>query len=285
MTGRVCWVTGATSGIGQASARALAAMGATLIVVGRNEPKTRAVVEQIKQQTGNSAVEYVLADLSAQGQIRALADSVLARYPQLHVLINNAGAIYSKRALTVDGLEMTFALDHLAYFLLTNLLLDRLKASAPARIVSVASQQHTGARIDFDDLMSERGYRTFRAYGKAKLANILFTYELARRLEGSGVTANCLHPGVIASGIGRNNGGLLSLGMSIVAPFFKKPEQGAAAVVYLATSPEVDGVSGRYFDERRETRSSPASYDEATARRLWEISAGLTGLAASTATV
>ena len=280
MQGRVCLVTGDTSGIGLVTARALAAMGATLIVVGRDEAKTRTVVDQIKQQTGNPDVDLLLADLSSQQQVRALADAVLARCPRLHVLVNNAGGIYSKRALTADGIEMTFALDHLAYFLLTSLLLDRLKASAPARIVNVASGVHQRAHIDFSDLMGERRYRAFRAYGQAKLANILFTYELARRLEGSGVSANCMHPGFVATGFGHNNGPLLSLGLRISAPFAGKPEQGAQTVIYLASSSEVDGVSGRYFARNRPIQSSPASRDESTARRLWQISAEMTGLIA-----
>ena len=275
---RVCLVTGATSGIGQATARGLAALGATVLVVGRSEAKTRATVDQIKQVTGNPCVEGLLADLSSQQQVRALASTVLERAPQLHVLVNNAGAIYTKRSLSVDGIEMTFAVDHLAYFLLTSLLVERLRASAPARIINVASDAHAHARIDFDDLQGERGYRAFRAYGRAKLANILFTYELARRLAGSGVTANCLHPGLIATGFGHNNSGLLSLGLHIASPFIKKPEQGAETSVYLASSPEVAAVSGQYFVNKRASKSSRVSYDVEVARRLWSSSAGMSSL-------
>lgn len=284
MTGRVCLVTGATSGIGRATAQALAAMGATVVVVGRNQSKTRAAVDQITQATGRSSTTMLLADLSSQSQIRDLAGMVLDRYPQLHVLVNNAGAVYSERLTTLDGIEMTFAVDHLAYFLLTSLLLDRLKASASARIVNVASDAHKNASIDFTDLMGERRYRAFRAYGQAKLANILFTYELARRLAGTGVTANCLHPGVIATGFGHNNGGLLHLGLRVARPFLKKPEQGAETSIFLASSREVDGVSGQYFVDKKPSTSSPASYDEASARRLWEISVQMTGLPSPAAT-
>jgi NAD(P)-dependent dehydrogenase (short-subunit alcohol dehydrogenase family) len=281
LQGRVCLVTGATSGIGKATAQGLAELGATVLVVGRNEAKTRAVVDQIKHVTGNPSVEGLLADLSSQQQIRTLAGTVLARAPQLHVLVNNAGAIYTKRSLSVDGIEMTFAVDHLAYFLLTALLVDRLKSSVPARIINVASDAHARARIDFDDVQGEHGYRAFRAYGRAKLANILFTYELAHRLAGSGVTANCLHPGVIATGFGRNNGGLLSLGMGLIRPFVKKPEQGAETSIYLASSPDVAEVSGQYFVNKRASKSSPASYDVEVAHRLWSISADMTGLSGS----
>jgi NAD(P)-dependent dehydrogenase (short-subunit alcohol dehydrogenase family) len=278
MKGRVCLVTGATSGIGKVTAQALAGMGATVIVVGRNQTKARAVVDEIRQATGNTDLELFLADLSVQQQVRALAEAVLTRYPHIHVLINNAGAVYRKRSLSADGIEMTFAVNHLAYFLLTNLLLDRLKADAPARIVNVASDAHKNAKIPFDDLNSERHYRGFKVYGQTKLANILFTYELARRLKGSGVTANCLHPGLIATGFGHNDGGLLSLGLRLVTPFIKKPEQGAETSIYLASSPEVEGVSGQYFVDKKSIKSSPASYDEDAARRLWEISAAMTGV-------
>jgi NAD(P)-dependent dehydrogenase (short-subunit alcohol dehydrogenase family) len=279
MKGRICLVTGATSGIGKITARELAGMGATVIVVGRNETKTRAVLDEIRQATGNTDLDLVLADLSVQQQVRDLAQAVLDRYPGLHVLVNNAGAINRVRSLTVDGIETTFAVNHLAYFLLTNLLVDRLKADAPARIVNVASDAHNGAKIPFDDLNNERHYRGFKVYGQTKLANILFTYELARRLEGSGVTANCLHPGVIATGFGHNDGGLLSLGLRLATPFLKKPEQGAATSVYLASSPAVEGASGQYYVDRKPAKSSPASYDQEGARRLWKVSAEMTGLA------
>ncbi len=279
MKGRVCLVTGATSGIGKVTARALAGMGATVLVVGRNQAKTQAILDEIKQATGNANLDLFLADLSVQQQVRDLAEAVLSRHPHLHVLVNNAGATNRTRSVSSDGIEMTFAVNHLAYFLLTNLLLDRLKSDAPTRIVNVSSDAHKGAKIPFDDLNSERRYRGFRVYGQTKLANILFTYELARRLKGSGVTANCLHPGLIATGFGHNDGGLLSLGLRLVGPFLKKPEQGAETSIYLASSPKVEGVSGEYFVNRKSIKSSPASYDEAAARRLWEISAKMTGSA------
>jgi NAD(P)-dependent dehydrogenase (short-subunit alcohol dehydrogenase family) len=279
MKGRVCLVTGATSGIGRITAQTLAGMGATVIVVGRNQVKTQAVVDEIKQATGNPNLDLFITDFSVQQQIRDLAGKVLDRHPHLHVLVNNAGAINRKRSVSVDGIEMTFAVNHLAYFLLTNLLLDRLKADSPARIVNVASGAHKSATIPFDDLANERGYRGFKVYGQTKLANILFTYELARRLEGSGVTANCLHPGVIATGFGHNDGGLFNIALNLARPFLKKPEQGADTSIYLASSPEVEGLNGQYFIDRKPTKSSPASYDEQVARRLWKISAEMTGLA------
>jgi len=278
---RVCLVTGATSGIGQATARGLAALGATVLVVGRSEAKTRATVDQIKQVTGNPCVEGLLADLSSQQQVRALASTVLERAPQLHVLVNNAGAIYTKRSLSVDGIEMTFAVDHLAYFLLTSLLVERLRASAPARIINVASDAHAHARIDFDDLQGERGYRAFRAYGRAKLANILFTVELARRLEGSGVTANCFHPGFVASGFNKNNGRFMAFGMTLARPFARSPEKGADTLVWLADSPEVSSQTGGYFADRKRKQPSEAARDTAAARRLWELSEAQTHAGAS----
>jgi NAD(P)-dependent dehydrogenase (short-subunit alcohol dehydrogenase family) len=195
--------------------------------------------------------------------------------------VNNAGAVFSQRSLTVDGFERTFALNHLAYFLLTNLLIDLLRADAPSRIVNVSSAAHTGAVLDFDDLQSERKYAGFRAYGRSKLANILFTHELARRLEGTGVTANCLHPGVVATGFNRNNGLLMQLGMTIARPFLISAEKGAQTIVYLASSPEVEGVTGEYFVNCTATSSSPASYDDEAARKLWDVSASLTGLSGS----
>ncbi len=280
MTGKVMLVTGATSGIGAVTARALAAAGgATVVLVGRDRERSAAAVEQIRRSTGNQSVEYLLADLSSQAEIRRLADEFLGRYDRLDVLVNNAGAMFWSRQETVDGLERTFALNHLSYFLLTNLLLDRLKASAPARVVSVSSAAHDGARIDFDDLQGKRSYAGMRAYGQSKLANVLFTYELARRLKGTGVTANALHPGFVATNFATNNGEIVRLVMAIIHRFALSPDRGAQTSIYLATSPEVEGVTGKYFSNSKAVRSSDISYDEAVAHRLWDASSELTGLA------
>jgi NAD(P)-dependent dehydrogenase (short-subunit alcohol dehydrogenase family) len=278
LRGRVCLVTGATSGIGRVTARALAERGATLLVAGRNPAKTAATVAEFRRHSGNPAVEGLVADLSAQAEVRALAGEVRTRWPRLHVLVNNAGAVFAARQESVDGIEQTWALNHLGYFLLTNLLLEALQAAAEpgrsARIVNVSSGAHMRARgLSFDDLEGRKAYFSFSAYSQSKLANVLFTYELARRLAGSGITANALHPGLVHTGFGGNNRQLAWR----VAYFFVNrlaltPEQGAQTTIYLATSPEVEGVTGRYFQRGRAVASSPASYDEAAARRLWSVS-------------
>lgn len=274
MDGKICLVTGATSGIGSATALMLAQQGAHLIVAGRSPEKCTATIRQIKQRTGNPDVEFLVADLSAQKEVRRLAQEFKQRYSQLHVLVNNAGALFMRRELSEDGIEMTFALNHLGYFLLTNLLLDTLKASAPARVVNVSSDAHTGTGMDFTNLQ----FSGWRAYQQSKLANILFTYELARRLEGSGVTVNALHPGVVASNFGANNGAM-SRALRRVADLFSiSNEEGAKTSIYLASSPEVDGISGQYFVKKRAVRSSKASYDAAAATKLWQISEEMTGL-------
>jgi NAD(P)-dependent dehydrogenase (short-subunit alcohol dehydrogenase family) len=279
MEGKICLVTGATSGIGQATARGLAQLGATVIVVGRDPEKGAATTARIQQETGNPAVEFMLADLSVQAQVRRLAGDVRERHPRLDVLINNVGGFFMKRRLSADGIEMTLALNYFNVFLLTNLLLDALKASAPARVVSTSSDAHKSARLDLDDLESERKYSGIQAYGQAKLAVVLFTYELARRLEGTGVTANVLHPGFVATNIGQGGGRFLNkLFASLIKLIAASPEEGAQTGVYLASSPDVAGVSGTYFKDRQAARSAPVSYDEAIAQRLWEISAGMTGL-------
>jgi retinol dehydrogenase 12 len=278
MHGKVCLVTGATSGIGLVTAQALARQGATVIVVGRNPERGVATVNRIKQETGNPAVEWMVADLSAQAQVRHLARAFQERFTRLDVLVNNAGALFARRSLSVDGIEMTFALNHLAYFLLTNLLHVTLKASAPARIVNVASAAHGGARINFADVQGQQRYSGWRAYGQSKLANLLFTYELARRLEGTGVTANALHPGFVATNFGRNNRGLVALIVRASQLAAISPEQGAQTIIYLATAPEVEGISGKYFVKQRVVPSSEASYDRDAAQRLWQLSATMTGL-------
>lgn len=274
---KTCMVTGATAGIGLATARALAQLDARVILVGRNPEKCTRVVESIRQETGNTKVDCLLADLSDQAQIHHLALQFQESYPRLDVLVNNAGGIFLRRQESVDGLEMTFALNHLSYFLLTLLLLDILQDSAPARIVNVASNSHYGQKLDFDNLQMARGYRARQAYGRSKLANVLFTFELARRLQGTGVTANALHPGFVATDIGMNNGWLVRLFKLLMRPVAITPEQGCLTSVYLATSPEVEGVSSEYYVECKPVRADPAAYDLEAARKLWEISEELTG--------
>lgn len=279
LSGKNCLITGATSGIGRETALALARMGAGLVLVCRDRRRGEQVRDEIRSQGANVAVDVILADLASQQEIRRLAGDFLATGRPLHLLINNAGVVNTSRSVTADGIETVFAVNHLAYFLLTHLLLDRLKQSAPARIVNVASDAHKLGDMNFDDLQAERRYRTMRIYGQSKLANILFTYELARRLQGTGVTANCLHPGAVATGLGANNGAWAKAIIALLGLFFRSPRQGAATSIYLASSPEVEGVSGKYFVDCRPRRSSPASYDEASAKRLWEISERMTGIA------
>jgi NAD(P)-dependent dehydrogenase (short-subunit alcohol dehydrogenase family) len=280
MQGKICLVTGATSGIGRVTAQALAEQGATVVLVARDAARAQATVAEIKRQTGNPTVDYLLADLSAQAQVRQVAAQFMERYAQLHVLVNNAGALFTRRRETADGMEMTFALNHLAPFLLTHLLLDTVKVSAPARIVTVASAAHIGAQIPFDDLQqTHHRYQPLRVYGQTKLANLLFTYELARRLPGTQVTANALHPGFVATNFARGDSALLRLAMPLTRPFAISPQEGAQTSIYLATSPDVEVVSGEYFVTCKPARSSDASYDEQAARRLWDVSAQLTGVA------
>jgi NAD(P)-dependent dehydrogenase (short-subunit alcohol dehydrogenase family) len=279
MTGKVCLVTGANSGIGKAAAMGLARLGATVVMVCRSPERGEKAQIEIIGESGNRNVDLLIADLSSQGSVRKLAGTFVNKYSELHVLVNNAGAIPDRRRLTVDGIETQFAVNQLAPFLLTNLLLDVLKATASARVVTLSSQVHSKSPLDFDDLQSEQTYSASQVYRKAKLANILFTYELARRLEGAGVTANCLHPGVIATRLLDNYMGLSGkAGFGSGNAAGDTPEQGGDAVLYLAASPEVEGVSGKYFFDNVARESAPISYDENQARRLWEISAELTGL-------
>ncbi len=270
MKGKVCLVTGATDGVGKVTARELARMGATVIGVGRNAEKSARAQAEIRAAARHDDVHFLLADLAVQAEVRRLAGEVLARWPRLDVLVNNAGALFTSYQETPDGIERTFALNHLAYFLLTVLLLDRLKASAPARIVNVASDAHGGGAMDFDDLNNRAHYSGWNAYNDSKLANILFTYELARRLEGSGVTANAVHPGFVHTNFAA------AAGLNMRGPL--TPDEGADTQIWLASAPELDGVSGKYFVSRRELRSSEASYSVEDARRLWAVSAALTGI-------
>jgi NAD(P)-dependent dehydrogenase (short-subunit alcohol dehydrogenase family) len=279
MQGKVCLVTGATNGIGLITARELARRGAHVVLVGRSPARCDTAVAQIQNQTGNRLVESMLVDLSSQQQVRELAERFRERFPRLDILVNNAGGIWMRREMTVDGLEMTVAVNHLAYFLLTHLLLDMLKASAPARIVNVSSAAHAKATLDFDDLMGERRYDGWRQYCRSKLMNLLFTFELARRLEGNGVTANALHPGWVATGFAGNNGWKGRLWQFIARCLAINAEEGARTVIYLASSPQVAGANGRYFVRERMVTSSPAALDEEAAHRLWRISEELTHLA------
>ena len=278
MSGRVCLITGGSSGIGKATVLGLANKGANVVMVGRERSRGEAARTEIVEKSGNELVDLMLADLSSQESIRQLAEAFTSRYWRLHVLINNAGIFTSKRTVTVDGIETTFAVNHVAPFLLTNLLLDVLEASAPARIVNVTSSGERSGTINFDDLQGEGRYSGVRAYNQSKLAMILFTYELARRLEGTGVTVNCVHPGVVVTNLGRGSSGSFGLLLRLMRPFFSSPEKGAETSIYLASSPEVEGVSGKYFAKKAEARSSEQSYDEAAGRRLWQVSAELTKL-------
>jgi retinol dehydrogenase 12 len=278
LTGKVCLVTGATSGIGEVTAEALAKMGARVVILSRNPERCASTTQRIRSASGNPAVDFLVADLSSQADIRRMAAEFHQRYDRLDVLVNNAGGFFLKRQESPDGIELTFALNHLNYFLLTNLLLDLLKASAPARIVNVSSGAHNGGKIDFEDLQGTRSYGGWKAYSQSKLANVLFTYELARRLNGAQVTVNALHPGFVATGFAKNNGWIASVGLSVVHLFARKPEEGARTVIYLASSPDVAGVTGKYFHDEKSVPSDSASYDEETARKLWQISAQMVGL-------
>ncbi|MFB0516803.1 MAG: SDR family oxidoreductase [Candidatus Neomarinimicrobiota bacterium] len=279
MNAKVCLVTGANRGIGKATALGLARMGATVVMVSRDRQLGEAAREEIRQATGSLKVDLLVADLASLPAVREMAASFKEHHPRLHVLVNNAGVVKRHRTLTEDGFETTFAVNHLAPFLLTNLLLEILKASAPARIVNVASMVHQWGKIDFNDLQGEKRYTMNKAYNQSKLANVLFTYELARRLEGTGVTANCVHPGMVVSDLGREYTGFMALmANKLWRPFMKSPQQGAATSIYLASSQEVAGVTGKYFANQRAKKSSRASYDQETARRLWEVSKQLAGI-------
>jgi len=280
MQGKICMVTGANSGIGKATALALAQMGATVVMVCRDRARGEEARSEITTKSRNNAVDLLLADLSSQQSIRQLVENFQQHYTHLHVLINNAGAAFpGRRRETADGLEMTFAVNYLAPFLLTNLLLDVLKASAPARIVNVSSASHKSGYIQMDDLQGEKHNRSMRAYPQSKLAIVLFTYELARRLQGTGVTANCLDPGFVATNIGQTGASLpVRLLIKLIGSFGTSPEKGAKTSIYLASSPEVEGVTGKYFVKSLPKRSAAISYDESLQRQLWEQSAKLVNL-------
>jgi NAD(P)-dependent dehydrogenase (short-subunit alcohol dehydrogenase family) len=279
MHGKYVLVTGGTGGIGLATATGLAGLGARVGVVGRSAARGAVAADAVRRKVPSAQVDVFEADMSSQAQVRRLAAEVEKTYPRLDVLVNNVGGYWAHRHVTADNLEHTFALNHLAPFLLTHELRDLLVASAPARVVTVSSGAQAMGRIDLDDLQGERSYNGQRAYSQSKLANVLFTYELARRLEGTGVTATVLHPGVVRTAFGREDAGrFMRLMFPLVTPFMKRPEQGAATSIYLASSPEVAGVTGTYFADRRVKQSSKSSYDLDLARRLWEVSADLVGV-------
>lgn len=278
MKDRVCIVTGANSGIGRATALELAKMGATVVMVARNPEKGEAAMSEIKKETGNDSVELLLADLSSLQSVRQLASQFQTKYSGLHVLINNAGLFNARPHLTPEGYEMTFAINYLAPFLLTNLLLDQLKASAPSRIVNVSSVGHYDGHINFDDLNMEKSYGGWKAYQQSKLALVLFTRELAKRLHGTGVTANSLHPGTVATNIWSRPAGPMGFIMTIPKLFMTNPKEGAETVVYLASSPDVEHMSGEYWEKLKIKKSSEESYNEDVAERLWDVSAQLTHL-------
>lgn len=276
---KLCLVTGGTAGIGYVTALELARMGAGVILLGRDQAKCAAAVDTIRSQTGNPQVEYLLADLSSQAQIHRAAGQFYAQHDHLDVLVNNAGGFFLRRQLSVDGIEMTFALNHLAYFLLTHLLLEALGRSPAARVINVSSGSHYGEHLDFADLQFSRFYNPIRAYGRSKLANVLFTYELARRLAGTSITSNALTPGMVATDIWKKvNRWLTPLISPLIQRIGQTPLEGAQTSLHLAASPEVEGVTGKFYSDKQPVRSSETSYDLESARRLWEISLDLVGL-------
>lgn len=279
MSGKTVLITGGTGGIGKAAAIGLASLGARVGITGRDRVRAEAAAAEITLESGNPAVDIFVADMSSQAEVRRLAGEVLAAYPRLDVLLNNVGGFWNHRHVTADGLEHTFALNHLAPFLLTSLLLERLKASAPARIVTVSSGAQSMGKIDFDDLMGAQKYSGSRAYNQSKLANVMFTYELAKRLEGTGVTATALHPGLTSTAFSAEDPALGWL-VTFLRPFMKSPKRGAETPVYLASSTDAEGVTGQFFANRKAKKSHESSYDSATTARLWQVSADLVGLPA-----
>jgi NAD(P)-dependent dehydrogenase (short-subunit alcohol dehydrogenase family) len=276
MEGKICLITGANSGIGKATAKGLAKMNATVVMLCRSKERGENAQKDLIEETGNKDIDLLLCDLSSQGDIRKFVIEFKSKYSNLHVLINNAGIMLKKRRLSVDGFEMNFAVHVLAPFLLTNLMLDILKKSAPSRIINVSSAGHRRAKMDFDDLQSEnKKYRLFKVYGVSKLAEILFTYELSRKLGGTGVTANTVHPGVVNTNLGRDQS---KFNQWFARTFFKSPQKGAKTSIYLASSPEVEKITGKYFVDKEPKNSSEESYNEEYAKKLWEICSEMTGL-------
>lgn len=280
MTGKTVLITGGTGGIGRAAAIGLAAMGARVGITGRDRARAERAATDIKAASGNSVVDVFVADLSSQAEVRRMAGEVLAAYPRLDVLVNNVGGFWAHRHLTTDGLEHTFALNHLAPFLLTSLLLERLITSAPARVVTVSSGAQSMGKINFGDLMGKKDYSGQQAYNQSKLANVMFTYELARRLDGTGVTATALHPGMTNTSFSAEDPARAMAPVVLVArPFMRSPEKGAETVVYLASSPTVEGVTGKYFANRKAKKSNTSSYDGEVTAQLWQVSADLVSAA------
>ncbi|HYL39413.1 MAG TPA: SDR family oxidoreductase [Bryobacteraceae bacterium] len=280
MRGKVVVITGGTSGIGSVAAETLAGMGARIVLVARDQARAEAELVRLRAKAPGSPHSVHLGDLSRLEDMRRVGREIAAAEPRIDALINNAGALFSRRTLTADGLELTFATNHMSYFVLTELLRERLLASAPARVINTSSDAHKGARIDFADLQSARDYSGFKVYGRSKLCNILYTRELARTLAGTGVTANCLHPGFVATRFGDQSGGLLSPAVRLAKTFAISPEKGAETIVYLASSDDVAGVSGEYFYKCRPATPTQEARDDAAARRLWQESERLAGLGA-----
>ncbi len=278
LSGKTCLVTGASSGIGFETAKSLARQGATVVTVSRGSGGGAQRAEQIRRETGNDAVTFMPADLSSVQDVRRLATEFKAHHDRLDVLVNNAGMFASERKTTPDGFELTFALNHLAYFLLTNLLLETLQNSAPARVVNVSSEAERFGKTHFDDPMLERNYNGWKAYGQSKLANLLFTFELAKRLAGTGVTVNALHPGAVATGFGQGGQSFVNRVFGLFRPFMRSPEKGAETAIFLASSPAVEGVTGKYFKDKEPIKASSAAHDAAAQTRLWRLSEELTGL-------
>jgi len=274
---KLCPITGANSGIGRETSLALARLGYTVVMACRSRDKGEVALAEVRQKAGSNSVELMEVDLADLATVKKLAADYQASHPRLDVLVNNAGLILTKRTMTVDGFETTFQVNYLSHFLLTHLLLDELKSSAPSRIVSVSSSAHAPGHIHFDDLQCASGYSAFKSYGQSKLAQVLFTYELARRLNGTGVDVNCFHPGAVATNWGRNPGSWLSFGLRLFSAFEASPRKGAATSIYVASEPSLQGVTGKYFAHSRETKSSPESYDLDEAKRLWDVSLQLLG--------
>jgi len=278
--GKICLVTGGTFGIGKATAAGLVKLGAKVVIVGRNSQRGKMALTEIKAQSGKGEIEFIAVDLSSQITLRQFASAFNEKYPRLDVLVNNAGGLFFKRQLSQDGIEMTLALNTLAPFLLTHLLLDQLKASTPARVVNVSSEAQRAGSLDFSNLQGEKRYLNFQAYGRCKLALTTLSYEMARRLEGTGVTVNALHPGGVATGFGQGDSRLLMALFKLAKPFLLTPEQGAETSLYLASSPQLEGVTGKYFIKKAEATSPAQSYDRAVTQRLWKLCEELTHLPA-----
>lgn len=278
MKNKIVIITGANSGIGKATALALANLGATVVMISRNKEKGLAALNEIKEKTKNPNVELLIADMSIQKEIRRVASEIIKKYPKIDILINNAGEIVGKYSETVDGIETTFATNHLGYFILTNLLLDNIKAAKNPRIINVASEAERSGDIYFENLNLKGEYSPYKAYCQSKLANIIFTYELARRLKSTNISVNCMHPGVVSTNFGKGLGGMFGSAYSLGKPFMKSPEKGAETVVWLATSPDVEGITGKYFYDKKEIKSISISYGIGTAKKLWKASEMMTGL-------